>query len=261
MSQTTPKPESERRIWPTQGAHTPSQWNRASIGFRRVMRRIVGSGSVNTPDGVRYRPVGHHSLTRSLSKRGPGYKDYDVWFPTGETMRIRVEAHRVFADLTGSRFAFEQEMLDAHIRPGSRALLVSAGTGDTANWLAEEVGPSGAVVSIETDEHSVEFARRRYPHENVSHEHGDGHLLASEPNESFEFVLAPRAFEPSQDTIDLSPLGRLIAPGGSLAVSTASGSALASVLSDRMKACLEEGTKVRLLERAGIALALATRPN
>lgn len=253
--------DSERRIWPTQGTHTPSQWSRASIGLRRVMRRIVGTGSVNTTDGVRYRPVGHHSLTRSLSKRGPGYKDYDVWFPTGETMRIRVEPHRVFADLTGSRFAFEQEMLDTHIRPGSRALIVSAGTGDTADWLAGEVGPSGAVVAIETDEHSVEFARLRYPHDNVSHEHGDGLLLSSEPNASFEFVLAPRAFDPNQDQIDLSPLGRLVAPGGSLAVSTASGSALASVLSDRLKLCLSEGARVRLLERAGITLALAMRPN
>ena len=91
--------------------------------------------------------------------------------------------------------------------------------------------------------------------------HGDGLLLSSEPNASFEFVLAPRAFDPTQDQIDLSPLGRLVAPGGSLAVSTASGSALASVLSDRLKSCLSEGVKVRLLERAGITLALAKRPN
>ncbi len=261
MSEHAHQHEPERRIWPTQHSSSASQLSRASIGLRRMMRRIVGSGSVTTPDGCRYRPVGHHSLTRSLSKRGPGYKDYDVLFPSGEQLRIRVEPHRVFADLTGSRFAFEQEMLGGRIRPGSRALIINAGTGDTAHWLSNEVGPSGAVVSIEADDPSAQFARLRYPGDSISHEHGDGSLLSSEPNEAFEFVLAPRAFDPNQDQIDLSPLCRLVAPGGSIAVSTASGSALASGLSERLASCLEQDSKVQLLERAGITLALAARAN
>lgn len=253
--------ETERRIWPTPSGSRSGQWTRATIGLRRVIRRLAGTGSILTPDGVRYRAVGHHSLTRSLSRRGPGYKDYDVSFPSGESMRIRVEPGRVFADLTGSRFAFEQEMLAGRIHPGARALVINAGTGDTAHWLAQEVGPSGAVVALELDEHSVEFARLRYPGDTIAHEHGDGSLLAAEPNDAFEFVLAPRPFDPEGDTIDLSPLGRLVAPGGSMGVSTASGSALASVLADRLRESMEPGSSVLMLERAGIALALGTRPH
>lgn len=253
--------EPERRIWPTQGRAGAGQWSRATIGLRRIVRRIVGSGSIVTPDGVRYHPVGHHSLTRSLSRRGPGFKDYDVTFPGGNTMRLRVEPGRVIADLTGSRFAFEHEMLVGRVRPGSRALVINAGTGDTAHWLAQEVGPSGAVVALETDEHSVEFARLRYPGDNIAHEHGDGSLLAPEPAEAFEFVLAPRPFDPAHDDIDLSPLGRLVAPGGSLAVSTASGSALASALAHRLAQSMHPGSSVITLERAGITLALGSRPN
>lgn len=253
--------DAERRIWPTQGSPGARPWSRATIGLRRMVRRIVGTGSIVTPDGVRYHPVGHHSLTRSLSRRGPGYKDYDVTFPGGEPMRIRVEPGRAIADLTGSRFAFEQEMLAGRIRPGGRALVINAGTGDTAHWLAQEVGPSGAVVALELDEQSVGFARRRYPADTIAHEHGDGSLLAAEPNGAFEFVLAPRPFDPAEGAIDLSPLGRLVAPRGSIAVSTASGSALASALADRVRECLEPGSSILMLERAGIALALGTRPH
>lgn len=259
MSGHAHQPESEHRIWPAAPVGGTGSWGRLAIGLRRLSRRVIGTGSVRTPDGVRYRPVGHHSLTRSLSRRGPGYKEYDAHFPSGETMRIRARPTRVFADLTGSRFAFEQEMLAGRIRPGSRALAVSAGTGDLAHWLAEEVGPSGAVVALEEDEQSVQFARLRYPAEYIAFEQGGVIHLGVEPAGAFEFVLAPRAFDADSPEADFSPLARLVAPGGTMGVSTASGSALASGLVDLLQRDLGEGTRVQMLERAGIALALAQR--
>lgn len=224
------------------------------------MRRLTSTGTIRTPEGVKYRPVGHLSLTRALSKRGPGYKEYEVQFPMHEAMRIRVEHTRVFADLTGPRFASERELLAARIRPGSRALIINAGTGDTAAWLAELVGPSGAVVALELDEQSVEFAKRRYDTSNTTYEQGDGSLLAGEPDEAFEFVLAPRAFTPSDDGLNLTPLWRLVAPGGSLAVSTSSGSVLALGLVRLLDDVSAGAARTTVLERAGISVAIATRP-
>lgn len=251
--------ESDRRIWPDARAAGTGNLGRLTIGLRRIARRVIGTGSVRTPDGVRYRPVGHHSLTRSLSRRGPGYKEYDAHFPSGLTMRIRVRPTRIYADLTGSRFAFEEEMLAGRVRPGSRALVVRAGTGDLAHWLAGEVGPSGAVVSLDEDEQSVRFAQLRYTAENIAFEQGDLALLSVEPAGAFEFVLAPRAFDADAADPDLVPLARLVAPGGTIGVSTASGSPLASGLTDLLQRHLGEGTHVQMLERAGIALALAQR--
>jgi len=223
------------------------------------MRRLTSTGAITTHDGIRFRPIGHHSLTRSLSKRGPGYKDYEVAFPFAEPMRIRVETGRVFADLTGSRFASEQELLADRIRPGSRALVINAGTGDTTKWIADLAGPSGAVVSLDLDEQSVQFASRRYAADNITFEHGDGSLLLGEPDNAFEFILAPRAFSPNDEGLDLMPLWRLIAPGGTLAISTASGSVLALRLSRLLGDCSMGQARTVVLERAGISLAIATR--
>lgn len=256
-----PRPPRERRIWPEQEAKPSSaRWHRASLGLRRVMRRLTSTGTITTYDGVKYRPVGHHSLTRSLSKRGPGFKEYDVSIPLAEPMRIRVEPSRVFADLTGSRFASEQELLRSHVRPGSRALVINAGTGDISKWIADLVGPSGAVVSLELDEQSVEFASRRYAAENITFEHGDGSLLLGEPDEAFEFILAPRAFSPNDEGLNLLPLWRLVAPGGTLAISTSSGSVLALKLTRLLGDCSMGEASTVVLERAGISLAMATRP-
>ncbi|GAB5495719.1 MAG: hypothetical protein Phyf2KO_07990 [Phycisphaerales bacterium] len=260
MSKASPA-RNERRIWPAQEAKPSSaRWHRASLGLKRIVRRLTNTGTIRTPEGIRYRPVGHLSLTRSLSKRGPGYKEYDVQFPLHESMRVKVEPSRVFADLTGPRFASERELLAQHIRPGSRALIINAGTGDTAAWIADLVGPSGAVVALDLDEQSVEFAKRRYDTTNTTFEQGDGSLLAGEPDEGFEFVLAPRAFSPSDEGLNLTPLFRLVAPGGSLAISTASGSVLALSLVKLLDDVSAGAARTSVIERAGISVAIATRP-
>lgn len=258
----TPTPESrERRIWP---ASTPGpsseRWHRASLGLKRIMRRLSRTGVVRTDDGVRYRPVGGHSITRALSRRGPGYKEFDVSFPCEEPMRIRAEAGRVFADLTGPRFASERELLTPHVRPGSRVLIMNAGTGDMAAWLYDRVGPSGGVVAIEEDEQSIAFAQRRYPGEAITFERGGVNQIAGEPDEAFEFVLLPRSFDPGDSRVPIAPFWRLVAPGGALAISTASGSVLASSLNKRLSDVSGGSAVTSIIERAGISLAIAARP-
>ena len=80
-----------------------------------------------------------------------------------------------------------------------------------------------------------------------------------EPDDAFEFVLAPRAFSPNDEGLNLAPLWRLVAPGGSLAISTASGSVLALRLKRLIGDCSMGQASTVVLERAGISLAIATR--
>ncbi|MBB5866819.1 protein-L-isoaspartate O-methyltransferase [Allocatelliglobosispora scoriae] len=59
---------------------------------------------------------------------------------------------------------FEHELLRAELRRGMRVLEVGTGTGYTGALLAEIVGPSGHVVSIDADSGRTERAGRRTRH-------------------------------------------------------------------------------------------------
>ena len=251
----------DRRIWPEQsGPDLNTRLHAASLSMRRLIARTFRSGTITTDDGVRYTPIGHHSLSRAMSKRGPGYKDYAVDFQDGQSCRIRVTPHRIFADLTGPRLAVEQHLLEGQIRPGSRALILNAGTGDTTRWLAAKVGPTGSVVALERDEPSVQFARTRHRLEGVAHEIGHMDQLVGEPDQAFEFVLMPRDPDPRAKPPDLEALWRLVSPGGSFAISLHNDSPLVPGLARAVSSVIEDSATINITTLRGITLAIAHRP-
>lgn len=140
-----------------------------------------------TVDGVRY--------TRRWSRDGlfGGARRlvYDVRFPLGERMRIRPAPDRVYHDLAGLDPAWSEE-IGAYVRPGSRVLIMGAGTGAIASIVSALVGESGAVVSIERDGESVRYARKRYPQVNTAIELAREDMLEGEIEGSFDLAIIPR---------------------------------------------------------------------
>lgn len=189
------------------------------VRLPRLLRAVFGVRERLVVGGVRYREITQEPLRRALSKRGSGYKDYAARFPAGRRMRIRLSTGRTYEDLCGAVLLDEYRRYEGLVRPGSRALAVRAGTGYAAAWLADRVGPSGAVVSIDDDGESVRYARWRYPLPNVAFEQSaPGRIeseLAGETDGGFDAVLAVNALHPRDDaTALLRELWRVTAPGG-----------------------------------------------
>ena len=188
-----------------------------STPFRRLAAR---RGEVVT-DGVRYRP---------RARRSGDVRVYEVSFPAHDVedthrMRIRCTPVRIYHDLTpGAARLDVYSRLCERVRPGDRVLELGGGTGAGAAWLAERVGPYGAVVSLETDTESVRFARRRYTNIPVSFEQGWAESLAGEVDGAFDAVIVidPRAdhgVRPAPAASQLiDTLWRLVRPGGMLAM-------------------------------------------
>lgn len=154
------------------------------------LRHLLGLRQTFYVEGVRYRERTAESLRHALSKRGPGRKDYDALFPDGHSMRISVTSRRIYADLSGPLQLPIYQRASEWITPGLRILLLGGGTGYTARWVAERVGPSGAVVSVDRDDESISFARRRYPLLNVAFEVGDHTSLSGETDGAFDAAFA-----------------------------------------------------------------------
>lgn len=177
--------------------------------------------------GAYFKELTAESLQRALSKKGRGWKDYRVTFPDGTKLMIRCSAQRVFDDLMGP-LGFDAGQgviapLLEIIRPGSRVLLLNAGTGAAGAWLGAAVGASGAVVALEEDEQSVAFAARRYPRPNVSYELGSVGELTGETDASFEGAAVLRPIRAGEEEHALTELWRVLAPGGWLLVMCPSG--------------------------------------
>lgn len=198
---------------------------RSAIGVRRGLK----------VHGVYYKELSAESLQRALSKKGRGWKEYRVTFPDGSKQIIRASAQRVYDDVMAPLGYDAGQGLLAPlleiIRPGSRLLLVNAGTGSAAAWLGAAVGRSGAVVALEPDEQSVMFAAKRYPRHNVAFEHAGLEGLRGETDGAFEGAAVLRSL-PEDDAGALSEVWRVIAPGGWLLVAcpTGTGDAAAGAL-------------------------------
>jgi 2-polyprenyl-3-methyl-5-hydroxy-6-metoxy-1,4-benzoquinol methylase len=188
-------------------------------GLAVRLRRAVGLRQTFTLNGVRYRELTTERLRHALSRQGPGFKDYDVMFPSGAASRIRATTQRIFADLVGPRLLPVYGRAEFLLRPGMRVLVLEAGTGYIAEWIAGLVAPSGAVVAIERDPAAVAYAQKRYPIANVSFESGSVEAIAGETDSAFSAVFAIDALRPEDSAPQvLRELWRVVSPGGHLIV-------------------------------------------
>ncbi len=190
-------------------------------GLRTRLRRALGLKGSFSQNGVRYRERTTEPLRLALSKRGPGFKDYDVTFRGGTRLHIRCTKDRVFADLVPPPTLPVFLRAERLLRPGMRVLVLPCGTGFSAAAVSGRVSPSGAVVALDPDEQSIEYARLRYSIQNMSFECGGASELRGETDGSFDAAIAVLSADAPPEEAELAELWRLIAPGGWLLVSHA----------------------------------------
>ena len=185
------------------------------------LRAILGLQRAQTVDGVRYTETSSESLRRALSRRGSGSKEYIAEFRDGHRMLIQCTHTRIYADVMEPRLLPCYEMLLPYLRPGMRVLDMGCGTGYGSAWLLDAVGPSGAVVAVDRDAQSIQYAQRRYPAPNVAFEIGWSNALSGEIDGAFDLVVSLDALKPSDDAnAVIREMWRVLAPGGSMLVVT-----------------------------------------
>ncbi len=187
-------------------------------GLARRLRSVFGIRRSFNVDGIRYRETTTEPLRFALSRRGAGFKEYEVSFRTGGRMRIRCTHERVFADLVPPPNLPVCLRAERLLRPGMRVAVWPCGTGYAAAVVSGRVAPSGAVVALDPDEQSIEFARLRYPIQNVSFECGGMENLAGETDGAFDAVIA--ALPNVSDEARISELWRLTRSGGWLLIAS-----------------------------------------
>ncbi len=113
---------------------------------------------------------------------------------------------------------------EAGIGPGQRVLDLGSGVGDVAMLAAKIVGPSGEVVGIERDTHSIARARARVAEaglDNVSFTQSDVSQVPS--NKPFDAAVGRYILMFLPDPISvLRSLSQLVRPGGIIAFQEAS---------------------------------------
>ena len=191
----------------TRALVAPWVWLRVLLGIRRAL--WVGQ--------TRYKELGAEPLQHALSRRGSGAKEYRVRFADGRRMIIAATRHRHYADLVGPRGLEVYQALGSALRPGMRIVALESGTGYIGEWLSAVVGPSGAVVALDTDTEAVRYARSRYKLDNVAFEAGGIDSLGGETAGAFDAALAICALADEESAVTaLRELWRVLAPGGLL---------------------------------------------
>lgn len=187
----------------------------ARRGLVNRIRHALGLRQSFRVSGVKYRECSSGSLRYSLSRKGSGFKEFDASFSDGASMRIRCTLQRLYADLMRSPVLDLYKLPASHVRPGMRVLIPQGGTGFAGAWVGSLVAPSGAVVSLETDTESIEYAQHRYPLPNMSFEHGGIEALAGETDGAFDAVIAVETLARiDEERRYLTELWRLTRPGG-----------------------------------------------
>ena len=154
-----------------------------------------------------------------------------------EDMAAKIEALYRIGDAVRRRRIVRQALAAA---PGERILDVGCGPGFYCAELAEEVGPSGSVVGVDSSPAMLELAARRCAgYEGVELRPGEAVSLPVDDT-SFDAALCVQVLEYVPDpTLALAEMHRALRPGGRIVVwdvdwATVSLHALDSALTDRV---------------------------
>jgi arsenite methyltransferase len=106
------------------------------------------------------------------------------------------------------------------LRPGDRVLDVGCGTGRLAEFMAEQVGPTGHVLGIDPLPLRINLAQAR-SRDTLAFRVGDAYALDDLPAGSFDVVCLNAVFHwLPEKTGPLRQFARLLRPGGRLGIST-----------------------------------------
>jgi SAM-dependent methyltransferase len=199
---------------PIAGAVPRSSPARALWRLKHRVRSLLGARRGFKVDGFYYKETSTELLARAVSRKGAGEKQYRVTCPDGSKLLIHCSLRRPYADIMGPVVLPNLQRAQAMVRPGMRVVTVPCGTGNAVRWLAERVGPSGAVVALDPDAESIAYAQRRYPRPNVAFEASGVSALAGEVDGSFDagFVVSVDPDAVTRET--LLEVWRVVAPGG-----------------------------------------------
>src|SRR5688572_14021060 len=140
--------------------------------LKHRVRSLMGVRRGFKVQGFYYKETSTELLSKALSRKGAGEKEYRVTFPDGAKMKVHCSVRRPYADIMGPVMLPHYQRAQAMIRPGMRVVTAPCGTGNAVAWLSERVGPSGAVVALDKDAESISYAQRRYARANVAFETG-----------------------------------------------------------------------------------------
>lgn len=231
------------------------------VSMLRLLKAIGPRPEHRMPEtGVRYSPIGSGSLLRALSVRGPGHKHYLARFPDGESLRITATRRREFADLAPPMLLPAAREAVGLISPGSRAVVLHAGTGWAADLVAQATGPAGGVIGLDADDTSVVYARLRYKRPQLGFEHGGIEAISAEQASAFDaaLVVSPQPDE----TSTIRELARVVRPDGLIIAIIDASDALR--LAERLRNALPNsgpsGSSAVACQTIGPAALIVARP-
>lgn len=199
---------------PISGAPPRPGVGKAWWRFKHRLRSLVAIRRGFRVGRFYYKETSTELLARALSRKGRGEKEYRVTFPDGSKLLLHCSRLRPYADIIGPVLLGHLQRAQAMIRPGMRVLALPAGTGYIGAWLRERVGPSGAIVALDSDQESIAFALRRYASPNIAFEVGDERALAGEVDGSFAACFVATMDRERIRPALLNECWRVIAPGG-----------------------------------------------
>ncbi|MEA2784974.1 MAG: protein-L-isoaspartate(D-aspartate) O-methyltransferase [Candidatus Eremiobacteraeota bacterium] len=174
---------------------------------RRLVRQLRERGAVRTERvGVAFAHVPRHVFV-------PGVPPEDVYADRS----IAIKLLDGIPISSSSQPAIMAEMIEMlALRGGERVLEIGAGTGYNAAVLAELVGPSGSVVTVDVDDELVASARRHLDDAGYAHVRtlcADG-VLGDAGTAPFDRIIATVGVEalPAAWIAQLREGGRLVAP-------------------------------------------------
>lgn len=119
------------------------------------------------------------------------------------------------------QFVFGQHLIEAiGVKPGQKALDVGSGTGLLAEYVADIVGTSGAVVGVDPLPLRIQLAKRKARH-NLGFQVANANDLSAFAEASFDVVYLNAVFHWIADKAGaLRQFHRVLKPGGRLGIAT-----------------------------------------